>query len=893
MDLIGRTDELEHLVHRLQGPFASTEVADRLIAVTGPAGIGKTALLDALIPRIDGPVVRFSVRGGTSSTLATTFAPLLGDSHGPSDFTPAVPEIGRGRRSAAESMVVDRILRAVEDRLATDRLTIVIDDVEPSDAIVEVLDGLAALAQHMPLAVVTAGPVVVADGFEAMSLDPLEPAVILELARRRRQTLDAVDERRISIAGGNPLFLEMLLDDDPDAPIPSDLRESIRARLAALDDVALDVIQLVGVLGDVAPDTIATLRGGGLTECLLAIERARAARLLDVDGDTVRFSHDLVREVVSDDLPTALARTLHLHAVRTLPGLDAHARARHLLAGARRGDVAVAGELRVTAGELGVIDPDRAVELLTVALDLAGPSSGEVGIEVDLVMALARAARVDEAMALARSQLPRVAGAREQAKLHAVIGQAMLMRGESSVEAFAHLRAAIESPVESARGRALLLGDAAVAQLLGGDFEGAATTAAEAHALAPELESSGPLCDALCVDALLASFRGDFATALAAARRAVEVVGDDVEVRRRSIPEYFLAFVAVNDRRFDEAAAVCAAGRAALDACGAVWAVPLLHFVAANNRYHQGEWDSALAEIEAGLLLATSIDSVLGVSFGHAIAALIHEARDELTLARGSLDAAGAMANVDTQGADLDTLAVANARLAVARGNSQTALRDLRQAWTFDRMMGLCDDLPDLAIEIAHIAIECDDRESLEWLLDEVEAAVGVHPAGSVVRDWCRALAQRDPDLMMAVTRDLRGVDPRPFVGAVADGDLAIGLARSGRSDLAADALDRSLGAFERLGATRWITRILAAARAAGVVTRRRSSRAASRVGWESLTPTEIDVVRLVVEGLTNRSIGDRLFISHRTVETHLKHVFTKLGLRSRVDLVAAARDRI
>jgi DNA-binding CsgD family transcriptional regulator len=59
--------------------------------------------------------------------------------------------------------------------------------------------------------------------------------------------------------------------------------------------------------------------------------------------------------------------------------------------------------------------------------------------------------------------------------------------------------------------------------------------------------------------------------------------------------------------------------------------------------------------------------------------------------------------------------------------------------------------------------------------------------------------------------------------------------------------------------------------------------------GWSSLTPTELDVVRLVSEGLTNNDIATRLFVSPRTVQTHLTHVYTKLGLTSRVQLVQEA----
>ena len=59
--------------------------------------------------------------------------------------------------------------------------------------------------------------------------------------------------------------------------------------------------------------------------------------------------------------------------------------------------------------------------------------------------------------------------------------------------------------------------------------------------------------------------------------------------------------------------------------------------------------------------------------------------------------------------------------------------------------------------------------------------------------------------------------------------------------------------------------------------------------GWASLTPTERDVVRLVSEGLANNDIATRLFVSPRTVQTHLTHVYTKLGLTSRVQLVQEA----
>jgi DNA-binding CsgD family transcriptional regulator len=70
---------------------------------------------------------------------------------------------------------------------------------------------------------------------------------------------------------------------------------------------------------------------------------------------------------------------------------------------------------------------------------------------------------------------------------------------------------------------------------------------------------------------------------------------------------------------------------------------------------------------------------------------------------------------------------------------------------------------------------------------------------------------------------------------------------------------------------------------------RGRGERKRPTSGWESLTPTEGDVVRLVSEGLANNDIATRLFVSPRTVQTHVTHVYTKLGLTSRVQLVQEA----
>jgi DNA-binding CsgD family transcriptional regulator len=85
----------------------------------------------------------------------------------------------------------------------------------------------------------------------------------------------------------------------------------------------------------------------------------------------------------------------------------------------------------------------------------------------------------------------------------------------------------------------------------------------------------------------------------------------------------------------------------------------------------------------------------------------------------------------------------------------------------------------------------------------------------------------------------------------------------------------------------------LSAEEALAYAQRGRGERKRPASGWESLTPTEQDVVRLVSEGLSNAEVATRLFISPRTVQTHLTHVYAKLDMTSRVQLVAEAARHV
>lgn len=110
-------------------------------------------------------------------------------------------------------------------------------------------------------------------------------------------------------------------------------------------------------------------------------------------------------------------------------------------------------------------------------------------------------------------------------------------------------------------------------------------------------------------------------------------------------------------------------------------------------------------------------------------------------------------------------------------------------------------------------------------------------------------------------------------------------------ADRASAMLEAAMRAYDRAGATTDAARIRAALRQLGVH-RRRQVRPGTGFGWSSLTPTELDVVRLICGGATNRQAAAQLFLSPHTVSTHLRHTYAKLGISSRVELTRIAMSR-
>jgi DNA-binding CsgD family transcriptional regulator len=132
---------------------------------------------------------------------------------------------------------------------------------------------------------------------------------------------------------------------------------------------------------------------------------------------------------------------------------------------------------------------------------------------------------------------------------------------------------------------------------------------------------------------------------------------------------------------------------------------------------------------------------------------------------------------------------------------------------------------------------------------------------------------------------------PRPLAYASALEDLGRVLAQHGDNASAIAAFDEALTIATRAGASWDVTRLRTRLRRLGV--RRRPARTGRpKTGWEALTEAESAVANLAAHGCTNREIADKLFISPHTVNTHIRHVFDKLGVNSRVHLTRLAAGR-
>lgn len=362
----------------------------------------------------------------------------------------------------------------------------------------------------------------------------------------------------------------------------------------------------------------------------------------------------------------------------------------------------------------------------------------------------------------------------------------------------------------------------------------------------------------------------------------------------RARPEIFLATSLRALDRFEEAHEAIQEGRRGDERLGNVSLLPIYHYESASLLLHAAQWDDAVTQAEAGLALADEVELGLLVQWPYQVLALVAAHRGDLGAAAGWIAAADdARGRTRTHGVVAPLLPVARSVLDEAKGDGAGALATLARAWDDAAGRGIVSHRQPLGPGLARLALAAGDRKRAERVAADVEAAAALARVpsleGAALR--CRGLVEGDAQLLLRSVEEY-GKGPRVVERASACEDAAVAVARAGRGAEAASLFDEALAVYEQVGAQRDLARALASMRELGIGRKRRGARKRPESGWESLTPSELEVVRLAAEGLTNPEIGQRLFVSRRTVQTHLAHAFRKLDSSSRVELAAEAARR-
>jgi DNA-binding CsgD family transcriptional regulator len=598
-----------------------------------------------------------------------------------------------------------------------------------------------------------------------------------------------------------------------------------------------------------------------------------------------------VWQAVADSLPQPVARALHRQAGQMLlaHGEDAVAAARHLLAGAHRRDaVALAGLDRAVA-DAAKSSPTAAAELAVRVLDLTGPADpGRYARTVTAVRALTAAGRWEDAESAALPALLQSAPEPGGPELRSALAtlHAMYDRG---AEALVEAESILADPALAAEVRE----DAKIAlmQALTGrrDIKQAAQVA-RAILAEPRAQDNRAAVPALLMLAVAGWDAAHAGEALDLAAEAVRAQASEARAPRFH-PGLFLAARLTDLHRFADAEAI-------MDSVGPTDTPPVLSWTPASAdilraraALARGRIDDAAAKAELALGHASVTGTLLHDQVARSILAAVALRRGDLATADGFTGRPPAPPRHFLSCFESTGSLVVAAQIEEARSGPHAAL---------DRLGGLYADL------LKHRYPLVSDPAAGAWLV-RVALAAGDAERAATIAGVMAEISRANPGmpLFLAWADHAAGVfggdharlerafalHDDPWARASAAEDLGV-LAVDVRRKAAVSWLDRALDAYVSSGAERDAARIRHKLRRLGV--RRKHWHAMKRPesGWESLTQTERSVAGLVATGLTNQQVADQMFISTHTVAFHLRQVFRKLSIRSRVELARAAVER-
>jgi DNA-binding CsgD family transcriptional regulator len=897
--IVGREAELHRLDDSL---IAAASAAPRIVALAGEAGVGKTRLVGELELRargrgftvLHGECVEF---GGEQFAYAPLVAALRD-----------VPDAWGEALGGGPGQVCERVLELLGRAAENAPLLLALEDVHWADR--SSRDLVAFLARNL-----RDERIAVALTYRTGELPPHHPMrrLLTELVRRPLFTLvevaplsradvarqleaiaggpvqAAVSTRVYERSGGNPFFVEELFAADLDH-VHGTLADTVRLRVDRLSEPAQQLLAAVTAAGGraehdvVAAVTDAEAAGAGVREAV-------DAGLLVADAGGVALRHGLIGEVVYGALVPAERRELH-HALAT--ALAAHGAPAAQLA--YQWQQAGAHDAALAASVDAGLDAERLYAFAEAwthferALELWDAAATHPIDRVDLLARTAQAARYagdrERAVTFGRqavAELDETAEPTRAARLYERLGEYASWDDRAALDCYERALALL--PPDPGPDRARLLAAQGHALMGLRRWPEARDRCEAALAIADDMQAAAAGLTLGLVLAFLGEAAAGEARLRDALRSATELGAAELAARAYV---HLGELLRLRGAHADALATMLEGERFAAQH-GMRGSFGTFMFVnAAGDLLRLGRWDEAAERLAAAERLELGTTAA---AMHHATAAMLHALRGETDAARAHVERAGTLAAEGLPGEFVIPIRCAEATLALAEHAPEQA------CLAAETLAGERDPLYAPALYAlgvrAEVELPTPDPGRADRLLGELDRLVA---ASAAVPDALahRATAYAECDRSDAARWDEAAARwealAEPYPAAYAR-------LRQAEALLAARA--------DRTQATTLLTAALATATALGAVPLREDGealarRAHLRLGVVDerpappeealLTRREIDVLRLLADGLTNRQIAERLFISEKTVGTHVAHVFEKLDVHSRVGAAGRAQ---